>query len=145
MRELTLQERVDIVRYRLENAHSTLDEVATHIDNGFYNTAISRMYYACYYAVSALLIANRITTKSHDGVKQMFSLHFIKAGKVDTKYGRFYSTLFQKRITGDYEDLFNHDLSMCQTLYPQAVDFVSVIDDIVTNWLNKQPVTPTIQ
>ena len=59
------------------------------------------MYYACYYAVCALLIANKIQTKSHDGARQMFSLHFVKTGIVSKEYGRFYSNLFEERTTGD--------------------------------------------
>lgn len=70
MRELKPQERIDVVRYRTENAHKTLDEVQSHIEMGYYNTAVNRMYYACYYAVSALLVANKFVTKSHEGVKQ---------------------------------------------------------------------------
>lgn len=135
------QDRISIVRYRMENAHRTLDEVQSHINNGFYNTAINRMYYACYYAASAILIANKITTKSHDGVKQMFSLHFIKTGIIPKEYSRFYSNLFEERTTGDYEDLFNHDLTTCEEYYPTAKDFVSVIGQLVDEWLatNDQP------
>lgn len=53
---LTDEQRVDIVKYRIENAESTLKEVLSHKENGFYNTAVNRMYYACYYAASALLM-----------------------------------------------------------------------------------------
>ena len=107
------EDRISIVRYRIENAHRTIDEVATYIENGFYNTAINRMYYACYYAASALLVANKIVTKSHDGVKQMFSLHFVKTGLAPKDFGRFYNNLFEKRGTGDYEDLFDHTRATC--------------------------------
>ena len=85
---LTDQERKDIVRYRMENAMDTLAEVDVHIQNQFYNTAANRLYYACYYAVSALLVANGIITKSHDGVKQMFGLHFIRTGVFPSSFGR---------------------------------------------------------
>ena len=132
------QDRIEIVRYRIENAHRTLREVQSHIENGFYNTAVNRMYYACYYAASALLVANMITTKSHSGVKQMFSLHFIKTGKVPSSFSRFYNTLFQKRTTGDYDDLFDQDLASCEGLYPQAEEFVSVIEKLVQKWLEEQ-------
>lgn len=117
------QDRISIVRYRIENAHRTIDEVSTHIENGFYNTAINRMYYACYYAASALLVANKIVTKSHDGVRQMFSLHFVKTGLVPKDFGRFYNNLFEKRGTGDYEDLFDHTLVTCEEYYPKAKEF----------------------
>lgn len=69
MKTLTDEQRVDIVRYRMENARVTLKEVESHRENGFYNTAVNRMYYACYYAACAILIANGIETKSHDGVR----------------------------------------------------------------------------
>jgi uncharacterized protein (UPF0332 family) len=48
----------------MENANYTLKEVESHIQNGFYNTAVNRMYYACYYAASAMLIAKGVETKS---------------------------------------------------------------------------------
>lgn len=119
----------------MENAHNTLKEVQTHITNGFYNTAVNRMYYACYYAASALLVANKIATKSHDGVKQMFGLHFVKTGLVPKDFGRFYNNLFEKRSTGDYEDLFNHDLATCEELLPHAIEFIDTINQLVNLWL----------
>ena len=70
MKTLSLEDRISIVQYRMQNAHDTLNEVAVHKEHGFYNTAVNRIYYACYYAASALLIANGIEVKSHDGVRQ---------------------------------------------------------------------------
>ena len=78
------------------------------IEMGYYNTAVNRMYYACYYAASALLITEGIVTKTHDGVLQMLSLHFIKTGVLPAEYGRKYRNLFDKRSSGDYEDFFYH-------------------------------------
>ena len=138
MQELTLQERIDIVRYRMENAQKTLLEVAVQIKNEFYNTAVNRMYYACYYAVCALLIANKIQTKSHDGAKLMFSLHFVKTGIVSKNFGRFYNNLFDERTTGDYDDLFDHDLVTCEEYYPKAKEFVVAINQLVEDWLKAQ-------
>lgn len=138
MRELNQQERLDIVRYRMDNAYGTLNEIRTHIENGFYNTAVNRMYYACYYAASALLVANKVVTKSHEGVKQMFSFHFVKTGKVSEEYGKFYSRLFEKRTKGDYEDLFDNDLAVCEEYFPKTEDFVEAIGQLVSDWANDQ-------
>ena len=134
------QDRISIVRYRIDNAHRTIDEVATHLVNGFYNTAVNRMYYACYYVASSILVANKIVTKSHDGVKQMFSLHFVKTGLVPKDFGRFYNNLFEKRGTGDYEDLFDHDLATCEEYYPRAKEFIDAIEKLVQQWLNEQEI-----
>lgn len=140
MSELNQQQRTDIVRYRMENARNTLSEVEFQINNGFYNTAVNRMYYACYYAVCALLIANKIQTKSHDGARQMFSLHFVKTGIVSKEYGRFYSNLFEERTTGDYEDLFDHDLASCKELYPMVKEFVATLLHVGEEWLKDNQV-----
>ena len=138
MRTLTDQERIDIVRYRIENAWTTLHEVESHIENGFYNTAVNRMYYACYYAACAILIANNIITKSHDGVKQMLGLHYVTTGKIPANMGKLYSQLFEKRTRGDYEDLFNNDLTVCNEYYPQAKEFVTKVCQLAENWLEEQ-------
>lgn len=133
--ELTLQERCDIVAYRMECAESTLDEIDNLLALKYYNNAANRMYYACYYAVSALLIANGITTKSHEGVAQMFGLHFIRTGAFPAYYGKNYSQLLSERISGDYEDLFNHDEVSTADLYPKAKEIVAAVKEKVDQWL----------
>ena len=132
------QERIDIVRYRLENAHKTMEEVDILIQNEFFNTAANRMYYACFYAVSALLVANQIVTKSHDGVKQMFGLHFIKTGIFPAYFGKYYGELFYERITGDYEDMFDHDAVSVNGLYPKAKEIVNKVTELTNKWLEAQ-------
>ena len=133
--DLSPQERYDIVAYRIECAENTLGEIDNLLALKYYNNAANRMYYACYYAVSALLIANGIITKSHDGVKQMFGLHFIRTGIFPPSYGKDYSNLFEARQTGDYEDLFNHDEVSTAKLYPKAKGLVAVVKEKVDEWL----------
>ena len=67
---MTDEQRYDIVAYRIEAAKSFIPEIESHIQNGFYNTAMNRMYYACFSAASALLIHIRVDgVKTHDGVR----------------------------------------------------------------------------
>ena len=137
MTGLTDEQRVDIVRYRLENALNTLAEVKSHRDNGFYNTAVNRMYYACYYAASAALIAYHVEAKSHEGVRQQIGLQFVLTGKISQEQGRFYSRLYSKRTTGDYDDFINHTVQTVDELLPQAQSFVKAIEDILNGWLDE--------
>ena len=75
---MTPEQRFDIVLYRINAAKNMLAEIENHIKHGYYNTAMNRMYYACFYAVSALLVHHEIDgIKSHEGVRQMFGKHFI--------------------------------------------------------------------
>lgn len=132
---MTKEERKDIVAYRLGNAKNTLAEVKIHIENGFYNTAVNRMYYACFYAASALLIANEIQVKSHEGVRQQLGLHFVLTGKISKELGQFYSLLYSKRTAGDYEDFLTHDKETADLLYPRSMEFVSQLSTLIENWL----------
>ena len=135
--DLTPQERYDIVSYRIDNAQKTMAEVETHIQNQFYNTAANRMYYACYYAVCALLIANKYNAKSHDGVRQLFSLHFIKTGILPKHLSVIYSTLFKQRLSGDYDDMFDNTPDTVAELYPKAQEFIAAVKEKVDEWLSE--------
>lgn len=138
MTGLTDEQRIDIVKYRLENALNTLEEVKSHCENGFYNTAVNRMYYACYYAARAILTAYRIEAKSHEGVRQQLGLKLVLTGKISQEQGRFYSRLFSKRTTGDYDDFINHTMETVDELYPQAQAFVEAIAVLIDQWLAEQ-------
>ena len=137
MRTLSLQERVDIVRYRMQNALDTIEEVGIHKSHGFYNTAVNRIYYACYYAASALLIAHGIEVKSHDGVRLKIGQHFVLNGILTPEQGRFYSRAFSKRSTGDYEDFITHNEETVDDLLPDAESFISTIQALISSWLEE--------
>ena len=75
---LSADDRKAIVAYRLEKANEALSEARFTADAELYNLAINRLYYACYYAASAILIQNKIIANTHAGVKTQFHLHYIK-------------------------------------------------------------------
>ena len=85
-RTLTDEQRRDIVRYRIESAQKMLSEVESHRENGFYNTAVNRMYYACYYAATAKFISMGIEVKSHDGVRLNLGKHVVMAGHLSQNW-----------------------------------------------------------
>jgi uncharacterized protein (UPF0332 family) len=120
-----------LASYRILRAKETLPEAETLILNGFYNAAVNRLYYACYYSVIALLAKQRIAAQSHAGVKQMFGLHFIVTGKLPQRLGRFYNQLFNDRITGDYDDFVKYDKEMLDELLPKAKEFIDQLSDII--------------
>ncbi len=124
-------DRKEIVRYRLSRAHDTLREVNILIENQLWNTAVNRMYYACYYAVIALLVSNEIKAQTHTGVRQMFGLHFVKKGIVDKEFGRYYSKIFDKRQTGDYDDFIDYNKEDVLALFKPATEFISEIDKLI--------------
>lgn len=128
---LTPEDRAAMVSYRLERAFQTLEEAQYTADGQYYNTAINRLYYSCFYAASALLLKHHIDCSSHAGVKNQFSLHFIQTGLIDKKYGSTLRQLFDSRQSGDYADFIYCDLPLYEDYKTKAVDFVNAIKNAV--------------
>jgi uncharacterized protein (UPF0332 family) len=51
-----IPDRQMLITYRLERARETLEEARVLLEKGHANAGVNRLYYACFYAVSALLL-----------------------------------------------------------------------------------------
>lgn len=123
--------RQDIVVYRLRKANQLLHDVDILIENELWNSTINRMYYACFHAVSALLIKNGVKVKTHMGVRQALGLHFVKTGKVSLEFGRIFSRIYDKRQSSDYDDFIEFTKEEVEKLYPQIKEFIKTIESLV--------------
>ena len=121
----------DYSNYRLQKAKETIKEVETHIENKFWNTAINRMYYACFYAVGALLVKHGIETSSHSGTRQQFGQLFVKTEKIDRILAKHYTDLFEKRHKGDYNDFYDYDEKTVTRLLPLSKNFIKKIEELM--------------
>lgn len=104
---LSEEERRIVVAYRLEKAQKTYEQVMANIPFEFWELIANRLYYAAYYAVSALLIANGHFAKTHETIIRVFGQKFVKEGILSREFGRLYTKLYTLRIKGDYEDKYN--------------------------------------
>jgi uncharacterized protein (UPF0332 family) len=125
------EQQKDLVYYRITKAKDAIAEVENHLQNKYLNTAVNRLYYACFYAVCALLASKGIYTKTHLGTRQMFALHFIKTGIVSKEAGKLYSDIFDIRQTGDYEDFLILDEDEVGALIQPAKEFINTIEQII--------------
>jgi len=125
-------ERQELVKYRITKARETFNEVGLHVENKLWNTAVNRLYYACYYAVIALLIDKDIKAQTHSGVRQMFGLHFIKSGLIDKDSGKFYTDIFDMRQTGDYDDYIDFRKEDVLDLIEPANELISEIEMLLS-------------
>jgi uncharacterized protein (UPF0332 family) len=132
---MTPEERKDYVKYRIETAYKTYDAAKLLADNGYYNSAVNRLYYALFYIVSGLLALNEIKTKSHSATKNQFSLYFIKTGKLDKKYGKLLAQLFDLRQKGDYENIAEYTQEEVEPLFGQVEEMIKVIEREIENAL----------
>ena len=117
--KLDSESRAAIVNYRLERAYETLKE------------AVNRLYYACYYAASALLFGSKIEANTHNGVKTQLSMHFVRTGHLSLDHGATFSLLFEKRQASDYSDFAYCDLALVNTLRPRAEAFINAMEQLI--------------
>ena len=130
---LTDDERTAIVVHRMQKAKETLLEAEGNVAMGFWNTAANRLYYACYYATSALLIKSGFTAQTHQGVIHLFGLHFVKTEKVSRESGKFYSEIFELRQTGDYSDMISIEGARVQSMLAPTKKFLKAIDELINH------------
>ena len=126
-------ERVEYINHRINSAKKTFNAAKSLIDNEFYNSAVNRLYYSVFYAVNALLVKNEITARTHSGIKQQFSLHFIKNKKLNVKYGILLSDLFDLRQKADYDNLFEIEDAAIVSLLEPVKNMIDEIEKLVTN------------
>ena len=61
----------------------------------------------------------------------MLGLHFISTGKLPLKVGKTFTTLFEKRHSGDYDDFVFCDKEMVDELFPQAEVFIQSVEKLL--------------
>ena len=128
---MNLEERNEYVAYRINKANETFEVAELLISNQKWNSAINRLYYAAYYAVTALLVSEKIITKTHSGVKTQFFLKFIKTRLIDKELGKVYSDLFDWRQKGDYGDFFDFSEEDVKSIYLPTRKLINVISGIL--------------
>jgi uncharacterized protein (UPF0332 family) len=83
-------------------AAETLGAAEYLLKGGYYNDAVSRAYYAMFYAARALLASRDLHPKGHKGLILQFGLEFVKKGFIEETYGRALSHAKERRETVDY-------------------------------------------
>ena len=118
----------ELVRYRLQRAKDTLEDAKILADNRRWNSAINRLYYASYYAVTALLLGADLNPSTHNGAKSNFTEHFVKTNRIDKEYGKIYSQLFTWRQKGDYDDLFDFSEDKVMPYFNPVANLIKIIE-----------------
>ena len=123
-------EKRALVEYRMERAIETLDEAKLLFEAGHVNAYINRLYYACFYAVSALLMLKDYSTSKHSYLRSLLHREFIKKGIIPIDLGKHYDLLFNNRQKGDYEDFAEFKADEVKDWLEQTREFVNYVESI---------------
>ncbi len=121
----------DYIEYRLMRAKETFSDARILADSDRWNSCVNRLYYACFYAVNALLIQRGFEAKTHNGIKTLFFREFILSQKMDKELGKLYSDLFDWRQEGDYTDFIRFDEQIVLPLIVKTEEFIHTIEKLL--------------
>ncbi|MBL7152439.1 MAG: HEPN domain-containing protein [Phycisphaerae bacterium] len=121
----------ELTVYRLKRARETLEDARILAGAGRWNPCVNRLYYACFYAVSGLLIQEGLSSAKHSGVRSLFNRHFVKTARVTKEQAQLFNDLFERRQEGDYMDFVSFEESQVRPWISEAEAFVESIARLV--------------
>ena len=94
---------------------------------GDLSLAVNRVYYAGFYALSAVLLRDDQEFSSHAGVRAALHQHLIKSGRVPAALGKFYDQAFDDRQEADYAAVADFEEAGVRARIAEAREFVTVL------------------
>ena len=124
--------REELITYRMNRAKEVLEEAEVMAGIKHWHTCINRLYYACFYAVNALLIQHELASSKHSGVRAIFVREFVAKGIIPKDYGRLYQLLFKYRQQSDYEDFFSIDADIITQWLNEVKKFIAAMEQLIS-------------
>lgn len=111
----------------LKKAEASIKGARLLFDGELYDFAISRAYYAMFYAAQALLEDEAQTLSSHKATITAFGRRFAKHDETFAKLHRFLIDAQDERLSGDYAAHSGLTADDAQEQIDHAVMFVEIV------------------
>jgi uncharacterized protein (UPF0332 family) len=125
------QPQRDLADYRMARARETIEDARLLLDQGRLPAAANRIYYAMFYAATALLITKGLASSRHSGIIGMFRREFVKTGLFPTDLAEFIDEAFDERLESDYGDYVQLEQADLEDLLAGARRFVAKAEELV--------------
>ncbi|RPH32973.1 MAG: HEPN domain-containing protein [Bacteroidales bacterium] len=125
---LNESEKGEFIRYRLQEAKDTIEDVKLLIDNDRLRASVNRIYYGMFYSLLALGIAYDYETSKHQQLIGWFNKIFIHEGLIDSRFGRIINKASNRRTKGDYESFVEFEKEIVIEMFEEMKEFISEID-----------------
>ena len=125
----------------LDRARATLGAARALAALGFSHDAVSRSYYAAFYAARAALLDRGSEPATHRGVAIEFSRLLVRTGAIDGATGRTLRRLADARMEADYDDGDRFSPEDVAALVDAAAQFVTAVESVL-GVLSPAPTVP---
>jgi uncharacterized protein (UPF0332 family) len=128
---LTDEKRKVLIEIRPEKARQTASDAAFAMSEQRWLMAVNRIYYAMFYATSALALQSGFSTSKHKQLHSWFNQHFIATSLLDKELYKMLIKAFEVRSDGDYEDLITFTASEVQILFENMATFNATLEAFI--------------
>jgi uncharacterized protein (UPF0332 family) len=122
----------DYITYKLQKAAVSIKEAKLLHENGMNETAVSRLYYAVFYAANALLTSAGLNPKTHTGTKSLLNKEYFLPGKLDNSFADLYTMLMAKRHEADYESFAFINPEQIPGFIEETQKFVEAVESLIS-------------
>lgn len=103
---------------------------------GYYDFAASRVYYAAFYAATAILLREELEFGKHSGVIAAIHQRLVKTGKLDKEHGKNLNWLFELRGVADYGATAHVSQQDAEKAITAAESFLQAINSLLQGGSN---------
>lgn len=122
------QEIADLMRHRMEQAQTALDDAAFLLNgNRSPQSIVNRSYYAMFYAALALLQKVGKVPSKHIGVISLFDTEFALKGVFPKEMSKNFHKAFELRQVSDYKSVTSISREKSEETLRSAIRFVETV------------------
>lgn len=125
------EDRNNLIRYRLDEAFESIEDVRLLIKHDRLRSAINRIYYGMFYSLLALGLASNFETSKHAQLIGWFNKTFIHPGLIETKYGKIINKAYNRRTKGDYDIFIDFEKDVVVEMFDEMQDFIKRIKEFI--------------
>jgi uncharacterized protein (UPF0332 family) len=123
--------RDQLMRQWLTEAAEALIAAQVLADARLWNPTVNRLYYACFYAVTALLLRDGYTFSKHGSVQSLFNLHYARTGIMPADLAALYNQLYEGRLKADYVAGLRFDEAQVRPWLEATRRFLAHVNDLL--------------
>jgi len=129
--KLSEEQKQFLISYNIEKAETAVNDAQFLIDNQRLNIAYNRIYYACFYIITALSLKSNFSTSKHTQLIGWFNRNYVNENVIDKKFGQILNKAFDQRSESDYGVMLKPSSENALQLLSEVKEFVQVVKKLI--------------
>ncbi len=134
---MTVQNRLTFIEKLRRKSEKSFGEAKLLFEQGFYEGAISRAYYAMFYLGKAVLATKDLSRQKHSAVIAAFGEHFANTGILPQELAAKIKEAFEERHEADYDFEISKTKEDAELVLKYADEFAKEVISYLDKWIEE--------